>query len=271
MRQTEIKLLALDLDGTLIGDDLIIAPEAKEAIKAAVSQGVIVTLATGRMFRSARPFAEELALKVPLICYQGAMVRNPITGETLFHQPIELGLARQFIMQTQERGLHVHSYVNDQLYVAALTEQARFYSALSRVEAQVVGNLLDFINQPGREPTKLVIVTEPERTYPLVAEFEALFAGRLYITRSHARLVEAVNPGCNKGIALQALAQSLGLVARQVMAIGDNLNDLPMFDYASLKIAVANAAPELKARADYVTQGEIAQGVVEAIKRFILD
>lgn len=270
MTKENVKLLALDLDGTLFQDDLIITKEAKNAIKAAGDKGVVVTLATGRMFRSALPFAQQLGLTAPLICYQGAMVRNPVTNETLFHRPIPLELARQFIGEVQKRHLHVHTYVNDHLYVAAMTEEAQFYSRLAGVEAELVGNLLDFTDRPEREPTKLVITTQPDFALGLVDEFQAIFGEKLYVTRSHARLVEAVNPACSKGVALEALARALDIPQKQVMAVGDNLNDLPMFDYAGVKVAVANAAPGIKEKADYVTQGAVAAGVVEAIERFIL-
>ena len=270
MTEPEYKLLALDLDGTLVGDDLVISEEVKIAIARAVEKGVVVTLATGRMFRSAVQFARELNLSAPLICYQGAMVRHSVTGETIYHLPLPLEPARRFIALAQQRGYHLNSYVDDHIYVAEMTEEARYYSDLARVPAEVVGDLLQFIDRPEREPTKLVIVTNEDKTLQALHEMEAAFEGQLYITRSHARFTEAVNLACSKGAALNALAQSLQISREEVIAIGDNLNDLPMLEYAGLSIAVANSGPVVKEKARYVTQGAIAAGVVEAINRFIL-
>jgi Cof subfamily protein (haloacid dehalogenase superfamily) len=268
--EAEYKLLALDLDGTLMGDDLVITEAAKLAIARAVEKGVVVTLATGRMFRSAVQFASELNLSAPLICYQGAMVRHSVTGETIYHLPVPFEPAREFIALARQDGYHVNAYVDDHIYVAEMTEEARYYSDLARVPAEVVGDLLEFIDRPERAPTKLVVVTNEDQTLQVLHKMEATFKGRLYVTRSHARFTEAVNLECSKGAALAALARSLEIPREQVIAIGDNLNDLPMLEYAGLSIAVANSSPTVKEKARYVTQGAIAQGVVEAINQFIL-
>lgn len=270
MTQLKYKLLALDVDGTLVTDTLVITEAAKKAIAAAMERGVIVTLATGRMFRSALQFAQELHLDAPLICYQGALVRHSRTGKTIFHQPVPFELAREFIELAQQRNLHVNAYVDDHIYVAAMTEEAKYYSDLARVPAEVVGNLLNFIDRPERAPTKLVIVTDEDKTQAVVNEFEGAFGKSLYVTRSHARFTEAVHPECSKGVALVALARSLDIPIEQVMAIGDNLNDLPMLDAAGFSVAVANSAAGVKEKANFVTEGAVAEGVVEAINRFIL-
>jgi Cof subfamily protein (haloacid dehalogenase superfamily) len=264
------RLVALDLDGTLITDDLLISAEAQAAIAAAIERGVIVTLATGRMYRSALPFAQTLKLAAPLICYQGAMVRHSVTGETLYHQTVPLELARAFIQAAQDRNYHVNAYVDDVLYVEKVTPEAQFYSQLGRVEANPVGPLLDFVNSEAHRPTKLVVVTQEAETLALLHQLEARFSPDLYVTRSHPRLTEAINPVCNKGAALQALAEQLGLQREEVMAIGDNLNDLPMLQYAGLGVAVANASVATKEAAAYVTKAAIAAGVVEAIQKFVL-
>ncbi len=266
----QYKLLALDLDGTLITDDLIIPAVAQEAIAEAVAKGVVVTLATGRMYQSALPFARTLHLAAPLICYQGAMVRHSTTGETFYHQPLPLNLAREFIQVAQERHYHVNAYVDDILYVEKITPEAEFYARLSRIEPHPVGPLLDFIKGMGREPTKLVVVTDEDRTLPFMQEMQTRFGPALYITRSHALLTEAVNPVCSKGAALQAVAERLNIPRSQVMAIGDNLNDLPMLEYAGLGVAVANASPSVKAAARYVTEAALGAGVVETIRKFVL-
>ncbi len=270
MSSLAYQLVALDLDGTLITDDLIISLAVKAAIADAIEQGVVVTLSTGRMFQSAVQFARELNLAVPLICYQGAMVRHSITGQTIYHQPVPLELTRTFLKMTREQELHVNSYVDDRLYVAQASAAAHYYADLARVELNVVGDLLAFTNRPERAPTKLVIVTEEERTAAIVQEYQQAFGTSLYVTRSHARFAEAVSPECNKGTALAALAQSLDIPREKVMAIGDNLNDLPMLQWAGIGVAVNNAPPVVKEAAGFVTQASFSQGVIEALQRFVL-
>jgi Cof subfamily protein (haloacid dehalogenase superfamily) len=268
--ELKYKLLALDVDGTLVTDTLVITDPVKKAVAAAQERGVVVTLATGRMFRSAVQFANELNLSAPLICYQGAMVKHSRTGELIFHQPVPLDLARRFIELAQKHNYHVNAYVDDHIYVAEMTDEARYYSSLARVPAEVVGNLLNFIDRPERAPTKLVIVTDEDKTLGVLHEFEDAFGHSLYVTRSHARFTEAVHPECSKGVALRALAKSLDIPVEQTLAVGDNLNDLPMLEMAGFSVAVANSSPGVKEKAGYVASGAVGDGVVEAINRFIL-
>lgn len=266
----DYKLLALDVDGTLIGEDLVIIKEARQAIAAAQEKGVIVTLVTGRMFKSAVKIARELKLNTPIICYQGAMIRHAVTGETIYHKPIRLDLARQFIEEAQKRNYHINAYVNDHLCVASSTPEGRYYAELARVPLEEVGNLLNFVDSPEKEPTKLVIIVEEDQTLGVLREFQDIFGESLYLTRSHARFAEGVNPECSKGAALAALARSVNVPQEQVIAIGDNLNDLPMLEWAGLSVAVGTAAESVRAKAKYVTQGGIGYGVVETIEKFIL-
>jgi Cof subfamily protein (haloacid dehalogenase superfamily) len=269
--QHEIKLLAFDLDGTALGHDLVITDELKEVVAEAVARDVMVTIATGRMYRSALQFAKELNLDAPLICYQGAMVREISTGETIYHLPISHDLAREFISLARQREYHVNLYVDDHLYVEQLNDEARYYSELARVPAEAVGDLWEFLDRSERDPTKLVVITDEQRTPQALSDMQQKFGNRLYITRSNPRFTEALNPQCNKGTALASIAHSLGLVSARVMAIGDDHNDLPMLDYAGVSVAVANAGPIVRQRARHVTKGFGTDGVIEAIRHFILN
>src|SRR5262249_37068032 len=126
-----IRLVAIDLDGTLFGDDLVISAASRAAIAAVQARGVRVTLATGRMFRSTLPYAQELGISTPLICYQGALIRDPVSAATLFHLPLAQELALQVIGALQARGLYPNVYLNDNLYVAELNPGTEFYARLN--------------------------------------------------------------------------------------------------------------------------------------------
>src|SRR5207248_671328 len=163
-----IKLIALDLDGTIFTDDLIISRRMRAAIRDAQDHGVILTIATGRMFRSARAIAEDLSIAQPLICYQGALVCHSATAEVLYHKTVPLDLARAIIHETARRGLHLNLYMNDEIYLSRVTPEARFYSRINMgVPLNEVGSLADWLDaQGGQEPTKLVIVTDEAETDP---------------------------------------------------------------------------------------------------------
>lgn len=267
-----IKLLALDLDGTIFTDDLIISERTRHAIKAAQERGVLVTIATGRMFTSARKIAADLGIAAPLICYQGAMLRDSSTGETLYHKTIPLALAHEIVTTTQQQGLHLNVYLDDRLYVAHMTEGARFYSQINYgLPMHEVGDLHVWLDtQGGKEPTKLVIVTPREQTDTVLDEFTSRYGDRLQVTKSHPRFTEFTNKECSKGTALAFLAAHLGVARAEVMAIGDGHNDLDMLRWAGYSFAMPTAPQAVLDIAHGVCLPLDEDGAAEAIERFVL-
>jgi hypothetical protein len=268
-----IKLLALDLDGTIFSDDLVISPRMRKAIEGAQRKGVIVTIATGRMFRSARLVADELKIAEPLICYQGAMVAHARTGEVLYHKTVPLDLALAIIDEAVVRGIHLNLYLNDHMYVAAMTPEAIFYSKINmNMQINEVGDLRTWLTaQGGAEPTKLVMVTDPEQTDQTLAIFTGLYGDRLQVTKSHPRFTEFTNAECSKGRALAFLAQECGVGREQVMAVGDGHNDLDMISWAGYGVAMSTS-PQVVLDAARVVTGAIADdGAARIIERLVLE
>lgn len=267
-----IKLLALDLDGTLFGDDLIMSGRVRQAIASAQAQGVLVTIATGRMFRSARRIAADLKISTPLICYQGALVRDSDSGQTLYHKTIPLKLAHQVISDTRRMGLHLNVYLNDNLYVSSITPQARFYAQINMgLTLHPVGDLHAWLDaQGGQEPTKLVIVTDPEKTDGVLALFTDLYGSRLQVTKSHARFTEFTNAECSKGTALAFLAERCGVERDNVMAIGDGHNDLDMIAWAGWGVAMSTSPQAVLDIARIVAPPLSQDGAADTIERFVL-
>jgi hypothetical protein len=267
-----IKLIALDLDGTLFTDDLVISERTREAIKAAQASGVLVTLATGRMFTSARKIAGDLGIDAPLICYQGALVRHSGTGETLYHKTVPLHLTHEIIAATARRGLHLNVYLDDRLYVAHMTEGARYYSQINYgLELHEVGDLHAWLDaQEGQGPTKLVIVTPQEQTDAVLAEFSGQYGEQLQVTKSHPRFTEFTNKECSKGTALAFLAAYAGVRREEVMAIGDGHNDLDMLTWAGYGLAMPTAPQAVLDVAHSVCLPLHADGAAEAIERLVL-
>jgi Cof subfamily protein (haloacid dehalogenase superfamily) len=263
----------MDLDGTLVGPDLIVSPRNRAALRAAQAAGVIVTLATGRMLRGTLPFACDLALTTPVICYQGAMVAEPVTEAVLLHRTVPLALAREVLDLAEARGWHIHYYVDDVMYVDEMTPQVSLYTSIvTGAMPRAVGDLRGFLDQlpAGCEPTKLLVIGDEAGTTATLVELRQRFTGRLYITRSLPTFAEVANRQCSKGTALAWLANRLGVAQRDTMAIGDALNDLEMVSWAGVGVAMGNAVPELAAAARYHTSSVEQNGVAEAIERYLL-
>ncbi|MFL5731899.1 MAG: Cof-type HAD-IIB family hydrolase [Chloroflexia bacterium] len=267
-----VKLIALDLDGTIFTDDLVISPRMRAAIREARVRGVVVTLATGRMYRSAQAIARDLDIAQPLICYQGALVAHAESGEVLYHRTVPTNLAHEIIEETSRRGLHLNLYLNDKIYVSRITPEARFYSQINMdMPINEVGPLGPWLDtQRGAEPTKLVIITDPAETDRTLAIFTELFGDRLQVTKSHARFTEFTNAECSKGRALAFLAQHLGVAREEVMAIGDGHNDLDMIAWAGHGVAMPTSPQAVLDAARTVARTLAEDGAAIIIEEHVL-
>jgi Cof subfamily protein (haloacid dehalogenase superfamily) len=266
---TRYRLLALDLDGTLLNGRLEISVRDREALARAQSAGIELVLASGRMFRSSLPYAHELGITAPIIAYQGAVVRDPITRQLLFCQEIPLPLAREAIGWAEARGYHVNAYADDEVYTARRCAEADLYERISGVPYHVVGPLSAFIS---RDSTKLVLVfLDPQVIPNVMTELAAFLGNRAVVTRSHENFVEVVSPGVDKGKALAFIAERQGIPAAEVIAIGDNLNDVSMVRYAGLGVAMGHSPPALLQAAQFVTTSPDEGGVADVVQRFVLD
>lgn len=264
----DIRLIAIDLDGTLLDNHIQISPRAIAAIRAAVEQKIIITLATGRMFASAAIFARQMGLDVPLITYNGGLIRASLTGETLFHQPVPVDAAVDILNLFYHHNWYIQSYVEDKLYVDQLNDYAMDYGRIARVTPLPIGKKLYTMKAA---PTKLLGITEPDNVLPLIDKISRLFPERVYATSSKDGYVEMMHPAVNKGRALAFLATKFKIDQAQVMALGDSLNDTDMLKYAGFGVAMGNAIPEVQAVSQAVTSRNNEDGVAEAIEKYALN
>lgn len=271
----DIRLLVVDIDGTIAGKSNNIRETVKQAIFAAQSRGVQVAVATGRMYRSALRFHRDIGSNLPLISYQGAWIQDPASQKMLRHQPLSKQTALELLEHFQEPHLRsllsVNFYINDQLYVPEITAATRLYAERSGIQPIAITDLRRDI--PG-EPTKVLALCEnPGVLDGLLSSMRERYTpAELYLTRSVATFFEATHPLVNKGAAVQYIAEDLlGLQPENVMAIGDNFNDVEMISYAGVGVAMGNAPSEVKAGANWVAPDVEEDGVAAAIAQFILD
>ncbi len=223
-------------------------------------------IATGRMFRSALPYAQAAGIDDPLVCYQGAAVVDPTTGEWLLHEPIPLELAREAIAAVQEEGFGLNCYVDDELYVSELTDHARSYADFQGLAITEVGDLLAWLERP---PTKLVVVADPAALDQLRPRVVARFGDRLFVAKSLPHFLEFASPRVSKGTGLAFVAEHLGFTAAETLAFGDGENDLELIEWAGYGVSVENGDELLKARADWVCPGPAEEGVAAVIEAYL--
>ena len=176
-----------------------------------------MVIATGRMFRSVKPYLERAGIEDPVVCYQGAVVADPRTGEFLRHEPIPLELARTAIVALQEEGFHVNCYVHDELYVAEVTPEAERYAGFQDIPIHPVGNLAAWLSEP---PTKLVAIDEPDVLDGLEMRMKARFAGRLYISKSLPHFLEFASSDVTKGSGLAFVGEHLNFARERTSPSG---------------------------------------------------
>ncbi len=265
-----IKLVAIDLDDTLINNELEITSENLEAVAAVREKGVEVAIATGRMYKSTLPFAKKLGLPhdQALICYNGAMIKR-FNGELIAHTAVERQTTIDIIKYCQARGWTLNIYRDDQLYVSQLDDNVEYYMQMVGVEAQPVGNLLDFVTDGNLELSKMLIIGSEDQIQSNLGAVQEKFAGVAQVTCSKKRYIEITHFNASKAKALSYYATNKGLDASQIMAIGDGGNDLEMVKWAGLGVAVANANPEVRRAADFVTKSNVESGVAFALRKFI--
>jgi Cof subfamily protein (haloacid dehalogenase superfamily) len=261
-----VRAFACDLDRTLIWKDAELRPRTRAAIGAARAAGIHVLLVTGRMFQSVRPYARAAGIDDPVVCYQGAVVADPVSGRFLLHEPIPLELAREAIEAVEAEGYPLNCYVGDELYVAEHTDASRAYASFQHLEVHAVGDLLAWLKEP---PTKLVAVGDPVELDGLAGRLRAHFGGRLYISKSLPYFLEFASPRVTKGSGLAFLAEQLGFTAAETVAFGDGENDVELLEWADYGVAVENAHERVLAVADFVCPPVTEEGVAQVFEAYL--
>jgi Cof subfamily protein (haloacid dehalogenase superfamily) len=218
------------------------------------------------MYQSVKHYLDKAGINDPVVCYQGAVVADPRTGEFLRHEPTPLELARETIVAVRAEGFHLNCYVDDELYVAEVTPEARAYADFQGLEIHAVGDLAVWLDRP---PTKLVAVGDPEALDGLEAKMKARFDGRLYISKSLPYFLEFANPEVTKASGLAFLAEHLGFAQDRTVAFGDGENDVELLEWAGYGVAVANAHERVLAVADFVCPPVTEEGVAQVIEAYL--
>lgn len=265
-----IKLLALDLDGTLVANLNSISPRVKNAVNTAMENGVQVVLATGRPFASTRQYAKKLNVTTPLICYQGALVQAPNSRKPLLAHTISADLSRRMIKFARKQKLHMVLFTANALYSELPSDLMRHTFGRSGSDLIVVNSLLNTLF--GAElPLKFLFIQPKEAREATEALLTAEFGDVLHITSSLDIIVEATLPHVSKGDALKFLAGHFDIPLSHTMAIGDHDNDISLLRTAGLGVAMGNASPGAKAVADVIAPPLKEDGAAWAIERYVLN
>ncbi|SEN84823.1 Cof-type HAD-IIB family hydrolase [Paenibacillus sp. OV219] len=261
------KLIAIDIDDTLLTDECTVTPGTKEALIAAMEKGVFVTLATGRMFPSARKIANQIELNVPIITYQGSSVKTLLDEQVLYERYVPQDAAELLMNYCEENNVHLQLYTDDIIYVREDNQHARNYSKLANLPFVVESDFKALIKRP---TAKMLMIDDPARLDEVAADLRDLIGANTHITKSKPHFLEVTHKEGTKGHAISFMAQHIGCTMEEVIAIGDSWNDHEMIEVAGLGVAMGNAVQKLKDIAQYITKTNNEEGVRHVIEKFIL-
>lgn len=268
------RLIATDIDGTLLNEHHEVTPRARGAIAELQRRGALVVLSTARPPRAVTPLYRELALSGPVIAYNGAMAYDPGRKTALFHHPIPKPLALQVLetIRTLAPELNVGLELADEWHVDRIDERLDASLRAGRIAIPpLTGNLEAKIASTPRGVSKIYFIAPPEVRAAAESRFAtAGLAASLAITSSGSAFVEILAAGVSKGAALQSLASALGIPREQTLALGDEENDVPALQAAGLGIAMGNAPAAVKAAAGAIAGPNTMEGWAEAIRDYVL-
>ena len=262
-----VRLIAFDMDDTLLRDDRTIGARTLRALRAAHEAGVRIVPATGRGKHSMWNYVEQIGCADAAICTNGAQVYDG-AGAPIRETPVALDLARDIVRFAVDGGWYVQAYSEDDYYFARETDGTRLYARLSGHMGREVGDLLEAMQAP---PFKLLFVeTDMERMRVLKEQAHARFDKDLCVFDSKPFYLEITDPTATKGAAVLYLARRFGVLPGETMCFGDSQNDLSMIECAGTGVVMANAREEIRARADLVAPSNEEEGVAQVLEQYVL-
>jgi Cof subfamily protein (haloacid dehalogenase superfamily) len=260
------RLMAADLDGTLLNGEGRITDHTKDAVREYHELGGFFTLATGRMEESAIRFADELGIKIPIIAFNGAKVISPVDGSILFEAALDPELAAKAYNALRALNKNMVVYRDGTPYVSEIDETTLKYMGRVRRQIRVIEDIRDVVSPT----TKKILVIDPKMEIDKMRGVLADVLGdSMNCVTSDKDFFEVLPVNVSKGRGLEIIAGSLGIPMTEAVAFGDHQNDISMIKAAGLGVAVRSAAAEVLASADYITSSNDEDGVANVIKKVI--
>lgn len=263
------KLIAIDMDGTLLKEDKTISSKTKDAIKMATDKGVKVVLASGRPIIGLEPYLAELGLDTEddyVMSFNGSLVQNSRTKEVVFESALKGTDLKSLYALSKELGVNIHAFDTKGCITPAMSEYTELEGRLNHIEVGIV----DFNQVSDDEDIiKIMFVDPEEKLEEAIKKLPADIYDKYTIVRSAPFFLEFLNKESNKGVGVAALAGHLGIKQEEVICMGDAGNDLAMIEYAGMGVAMGNAFEEVKKAANFITLSNEEDGVAFAINKFI--
>ncbi len=264
------RLLALDVDGTLLDSSHALRPRVAAAVRSAQDAGLIVALATGKLLASVRPLLREMGVRGPQIVLNGAATQDSVTGEPLRFSPLREDDRRAVLTTVRAAApdVLVSHFALDGIYMDREHPWAKIFDEYGEGPPIYVPDLFVGDLPPA---AKILVSGPPARLAELRAAVTPLLTPHVSITTTTPDFLEFFDPAAGKGKALIALRERLGLPRETVVAMGDGENDLPLLAEAGLAVAMANGAATTRQAAHRIAPNNDEDGVAVIIEEILAD
>lgn len=259
-----IKLVATDIDGTIVKWDTSVSDGVKNCIKKLQQNGVKVVLVTGRMHCATKHLRDELNLNSPVVSYQGGLIKDN-NGKTLYQENLDSTYAKEIIKWARKNNIHLNLYIDDKLYVEKDDDCVKKYTDGKFVSYTVCS--FDDLKIENVNKILAIDYGNAERVTSWVNELQAKYPD-LYIVKSTPFFCEIGSAMAKKSLGVEFLAKHWGLNKEEILTIGDQNNDIELLKAGGVKVAMGNATPELKECATFITDTVENDGFVQAIEKF---
>jgi len=260
------KLIAVDIDGTLLNPQGIITKKTKEAIKYAIDKGIYFVLSTGRPIQGIYDIYEQLGLSSPAISYNGAIVLQHKNGPILYECSLLPNDTKAIIEKGDSLDTTVAIWYNSQLFTNKLNEKAYEYSTISNIKPKIYSNKQEIFEKGA---TKILYYDDVKIIEQYQEKLKDTFSSDVVFHTSKPYFLEFVNSKVSKANAMKKLGTFLNIEKEQMISIGDGFNDLAMIKYAGLGIAMGNAPQGVKEASQFITSSNDLDGVANAIYKYI--
>ena len=272
------RLVALDLDGTALDPRGELRPAVERCVAEVQARGIRVVITTGRRFRTGSPFAKQLGLDGPCVFHHGALVKEVGSGETRVHRGLPADTYRAVVAEVSRLGppiVFFDGFPGGEDMVTTHHGRAHPAHLQYLADNRTAHRLVDDLAAPPDGGALVVaLMGEEARLVRLRADLLARFGDRIVVgihpTYVGGHLLELLPSGVSKWSALRVLAADAGIAPAEILAIGDEMNDVEMLRHAGFGVAMGNARPAVKEAADHVTVANSADGVAVALERFVL-
>jgi len=261
------KLIATDIDGTLLNSNLEISSDTVKAIKEVQEKGILFTLATGRPIVGVKNIIDKLDIKCPVITYNGAKIVDSLTNQVLYKKELDISDAKKILELGNLYNVIICAWSNDKVYVNRIEPRLERYKKISGVEPILINDYDEFSKNG---ITKIIWYEDAKKIEKLKQLLDPNIFSNVAFATSQPYFLEFFNNEVNKGIALERICEILNIDVKETIAFGDGLNDFPMVKAAGLGIAMENGNIETKKAAKFVTLSNDNDGIAYAINKFIL-